>query len=280
MEKVLNSIKMNNFTSKSVFQLLAKFPVKLLTHKVHNIVYSNSLSCFLVLMNNCVVVSKKNQIVKAYMKSTRVKKFLEQSLDEHLSSLTLMSRLVFLMSNLSQVYTQEDFLPLLIKFFDRLLIFLKNSGKFLNYSLIDLSSLFNLVNYFLSTIDFDLFIIKTNFTQSIKYILMIYKYLTSEYAMLEEIIFQILRLGLNLINFQFIEDQITKMVCKQKVEGVVLHMSSFKTPKNPTHLHDLLIDLKNLKNAGELFIILLMNLSKKKKIIKTFSLKGISFVFY
>ena len=125
-------------------------------NRVQRIVYSNCLSYFLVLMNNCVVVSKKNSIVKAYMTSPRVKLFLEKTLDDHLSSLTLMSRLVFLMSNLSQLYFKTDFLILLVKFFDRLLIFLKNTPKESTYSLIDLISLFHLAKYFLSTVNFNL----------------------------------------------------------------------------------------------------------------------------
>jgi hypothetical protein len=166
MLQEFNSINSNNLDSTKIFKLLSKFPVNQISSKVKQIVYWNSLSCFLVLMNNCVVVSKNNPIVKAYMKSPRVKKFLEQCLDYNLNSLTFMSRLVFLMSNLSHLYTQEDFLPLLVKFFDPLLLFLQSTPQSIEYSLIDLISLFNLANYFLSTVDFDLFIVKTNFTQS------------------------------------------------------------------------------------------------------------------
>jgi hypothetical protein len=54
------------------------------------------------------------------------------------------------------------------------------------------------------------------------------------------------------------------MIYKQTIEGITLHMSSFKTPKKQTHLNDLEASLKGLKHSGELFIFLLMNLSKKK----------------
>jgi uncharacterized membrane protein len=117
-------------------------------------------------MNNCVVVSQENEVVKAYMKSDQVKTFLEKVIDPPLTSHILMSRLVFLMSNLSKLYIQENFLPLLIKFFDRLLWFFKEKEKKIQYSLIDLNSLFHLAHYFLSIFDFDLYLISQNFTTS------------------------------------------------------------------------------------------------------------------
>lgn len=133
---------------------------------MHHVIYANNLSCFLVLMNNCVVVSQENGVVKAFLKAPRVRLFLEAVIDHELSCHSLMSRLVFLMASLSKLYPQEDFLPLLVKFFDRLLLYLQAASPQLAYSLIDLSSLFHLAHYFLSTVDFDLYVVSTNFSSS------------------------------------------------------------------------------------------------------------------
>lgn len=85
-----------------------------------------------------------------------------------------------------------------------------------------------------------------------------------ESGVIEETIFRILRLGLGRVNGDFLDTQVARMVHHQTVEGIRLHMSSFKSPKKRTRLHDLELSLRNLRNSGELFIFLLMNLSKKK----------------
>ena len=54
------------------------------------------------------------------------------------------------------------------------------------------------------------------------------------------------------------------MITRGEIAGVVFHMSSFKTPKEHMHLGDLNCAKTNLKQSGELFLVLLLNLSKKK----------------